>query len=1396
MIPSICKKFIFSSLLALALVFVFFGARPAEADIVNSAVFTSAVKDLGGASVSLTFSWSATIATGTTAVTMQVRSGTTAVPTSDSDANWTTWTTATNGASLASPLKDNRYFQYRATLTSTDINQVPALNDVTIGSSAIPATSSLISSPYDSGSDANLVPRISWNGSGTSTAAGLKFQIRSAASTSSLAVAPWCGFADTGDACSGNNYFDDSQNGKQITDTNHPLLHGGNDRYFQYQVIFTSAGQTAATLNDVTLTYVVNAPPEFATAPTASQSAVDGKVRLDYAALDPDTAASGVNCPNCVVASLRYSLDNGSSWTTIPSQYLSTPAGANLGFGTSTIATASTSYAVIWDAKSNINGVFATSTKLEVTLNDKEGGNNTVIAATPAFTLDVANPALGSPSAVIDAKNAVKNDANHPALLTLNASDQTADNFQMCVTLDNTQTNCHLYNATSSIMIATDPDVVYVKFVDKYQNVTATSVQTPETPTRLIIKDVSDQTLGIYQEFLAWKAIAPPPQGTFADYKIEYSTDGSTYQDLKAINDISVNYYFHQSLVSQQKYYYRVYSLDSLGNASYYSTIINDVADGSSGASTNPPIISNVKALSISTQSAAIEWETDALSDSNVAYADSTSSATSTIGSKTMVDDASDIGKHHVVLTGLLPNHTYYYTVQSSNILGVSGTDTNGGAYYNFTTLSGPTISGTTVSSVTNNSATIIWNTSDASDSTVYFSTSTSASSFDSRTAAASVINHTVTLTNLAKGTVYYYYVKSGVGLDNNGGNYYTFSTPIDNIPPVIDAVTSSVAIDSKALITWTTSEPADAKVDYGLQSGTYSFSKTDSSLGLDHFLLLSDLASSTQYYYKVTSADASGNVATSSEHTFNTSEPLSTESAVLVREAKAKAAGEAAATTTSSVCPTYSGGGGTVTVYKDIDRSKPLISEVKVDGLTGDGATVSWTSDRKGSSFVKFWAAINDDKTVGVFDSGLTHKIALTGLKASTKYFFNALTSDEFGNLGTSAENNFTTGDAIGLPDATSTADNQDAVFTAAMDKVSAYLITASGQVSVNTLEAKLNDQYDLIRQLSATVPVPLLAGEPRVLVTARTATITWTSDKAANSLVAFSPEANYDPTKGEAAYRQVAGDAESQVKNHAVTIFDLQPDTIYHYQVRSETGIGSLGQSGDFVFKTSSDKLEITNYVVQNIGPQTATFKWLTNNETNSTVKYTPYRNGILAVDAGKTVEDKNYSVLHEVAINDFESGVVYDIELSGQDIKGQVISKEIIVFSTGQDNLAPIISQVQTESALSTGGKDSNVQTVISWLTNENATAQVLYQKGAGAVQDDAWQKTPLDGNYAKKHIVVLTKFEPGQIYQFKIQSSDSSNNLAASGIYTVLAPKQKESVFEVIIKNFEDIFGWIK
>jgi hypothetical protein len=88
--------------------------------------------------------------------------------------------------------------------------------------------------------------------------------------------------------------------------------------------------------------------------------------------------------------------------------------------------------------------------------------------------------------------------------------------------------------------------------------------------------------------------------------------------------------------------------------------------------------------------------------------------------------------------------------------------------------------------------------------------------------------------------------------------------------PPIISAVASSTTATTSN-ISWTTNESSTSQVEYG-SSSTYNASSTlDSATTTSHTVLLSGLATSTLYHFRILSADSNNNLATSTDYTFTT---------------------------------------------------------------------------------------------------------------------------------------------------------------------------------------------------------------------------------------------------------------------------------------------------------------------------------------------------------------------------------------------------------------------------------------------------------------------------------------------------------------------------------------------
>ncbi|MCK5059896.1 MAG: fibronectin type III domain-containing protein [Candidatus Pacebacteria bacterium] len=113
--------------------------------------------------------------------------------------------------------------------------------------------------------------------------------------------------------------------------------------------------------------------------------------------------------------------------------------------------------------------------------------------------------------------------------------------------------------------------------------------------------------------------------------------------------------------------------------------------------------------------------------------------------------------------------------------------------------------------------------------------------------------------------------------LTNNNSAVFSTDSGFDITAPVISSLQSSNITDTTSVITWTTNESADSKVNYGTVSGTLTSNASSTPLITSHSTSLTGLSANTTYYYEAVSTDEAGNTATSSEQSFTTLQgPLS----------------------------------------------------------------------------------------------------------------------------------------------------------------------------------------------------------------------------------------------------------------------------------------------------------------------------------------------------------------------------------------------------------------------------------------------------------------------------------------------------------------------------------------
>jgi len=225
----------------------------------------------------------------------------------------------------------------------------------------------------------------------------------------------------------------------------------------------------------------------------------------------------------------------------------------------------------------------------------------------------------------------------------------------------------------------------------------------------------------------------------------------------------------------------------------------------------------------------------------------------------------------------------------------------------------------------------------------------------------------TSSVEDLQDGATYYFVITAYDTAGNESGYSEEVSaTILDTTPPLISAVAAKNLTTSGATITWTTDEPSDSQVDYGINTSYGANSPLNSQMVTSHSVTLTGLSASATYHFRVNSRDASGRLATSNDFTFITLAP---------------------------------------------DAAPPMISNISVNFISHNSATIKWTTNEPADGQVEYGETTAYNSLSSLSQNLQTeHGVELEGLSASTIYHFRVLSRDGAGNLTASVDQSFTT--------------------------------------------------------------------------------------------------------------------------------------------------------------------------------------------------------------------------------------------------------------------------------------------------------------------------------------------------------------------------------------------------
>jgi phosphodiesterase/alkaline phosphatase D-like protein len=293
--------------------------------------------------------------------------------------------------------------------------------------------------------------------------------------------------------------------------------------------------------------------------------------------------------------------------------------------------------------------------------------------------------------------------------------------------------------------------------------------------------------------------------------------------------------------------------------------------------------------------------------------------------------------------------------------------------------------------------------------------------------------------------------------------------------------------------------------------------------------------------------------------------------------------------------------------------------------------------------------------------------------------------------------------------------------------------------------------------------------------------AVIHWKTDKVAASSIKYGTSQS-NMSKEE----KISGGS----RDHDVTLTGLQPGTKYFFEILSRNGqvrkTGEFTTQGSSSASTSSNNGSTTasnggdNVQIldgprpQNVGPNSATIYWKTDDTAATDVKY-----GTDPNNPSQRAYERGGSRDHTAELTNLQPGTTYYYQLLRRD--GSVRTSGQFQTPGSNAGTTPTTGTPAQAGASVAVNKGPVVQyvnqntAIISWDTNQQSSSTVKYGTDANNLSQTA------SGNWGTNHQVQVQGLQPSTTYYFVVNSSPAENtgNVATSApqsFQTVAAGQQ--------------------
>ena len=1001
---------------------------------------------------------------------------------------------------------------------------------------------------------------------------------------------------------------------------------------------------------------------------------------------------------------------------------------------------------------------FAPFTTYNLAVNVTDQNNNSTSSQTLSLTTEQSNADNLAPrfenapraTAIFETELTLEFCANEPVSghFTVNNVSYNLDGFAIChsLTLENLEPNAS-YQVSAAItdIVGNGPTTSPAINV---KTLSAADLTPPLILSGPTITDISDTTAVV-----KWLTNEPSSSGVSFN-------DGTNYRvqiDPTLVTE-------HSALVTGLSpgtaYSLTIESKDAAGNNSARVEEV-DFVTHTEPDQTAPLIIGRPLVEDIGDKNALISWQTDE-SSSTVIHLGASADVLNQVHTAAEFTSA-----HRLILSDLLPETTYYFSAQSSDLAG----NTSEGLVISFTTREQgfgeplEIISQPVIERLSGNSITLSWKTNLYANSRLVCE-STSGTSEVNKTELSK--DHVLTLIGLDFETTYRCAVYSSdpTGYIANAVIGALTTDDVDSTPPECATTPSAVGYVSSAEISWESTELSSATLSYREKGANVWLQKSYPSLGTNGFGLLTGLNSDTDYEFQIVLTDAVGNKGTCALGEFNS-------------------------------------GSASPEVPAPAFSTDPTVSNVEIYS-----AVVNWSTERPATGQIRFGT------TDGTFDQVLavpnfkhSHSALMTNLEPATRYFFQVDIFNSEGDVATSNTIDFTTNslpqieitppNIISGPIVRNISDSA-AVIEWQTDKASSSQVSLSNGSSLSNdslttshsmLLTGLTPATDYSAEVSSTgenglnsatssatfrtLPTPdtklpqFVIGPFFSAIDYDKFTVSFCADEPVThtvNVVLAGSEESQDYTSSEAAIcHSYLVDGLTQLTQYVVTVAITD--------IAENGPVQSSPLSVTTLIDLDIEAPSINGPIITDITETSAIVQWSTNEAANSFVLYSDG-------SGNNVLEDNALVTNHVVHLSGLSPATAYSLIVASTDAAGNgpSVSPQVNFNTLSEpDTSAPLILSGPTVENISIDSAN------ILWTTSESASHQVFL-----GLSDDALDQSFALTGFSTAHNIPIQNLSADTTYFYRVESADISGNSVSSDVlsFKTQTPGELPEVLEII------------